>query len=140
MGARGPAPKRASERRRRNKESKPTLATTELPKAERPEPDGDWHTIASGWFVSLGESGQSEFYEASDWAFACLVAENMSRDLKEPGPISGANLSAYNKAMADLMVTEANRRRAGIELERAPEFEQPAGVTALAEYKKKLAS
>lgn len=154
MGARGPAPKRAAERRRRNKGSKPESVEA-AGKVEQPEPVDDWHPIAAGWYTSLAESGQAQFYEPSDWALAQILAESMSRDLKpqivavnpetnEPTfakkPLNGSSLGAYLKGMTNLMVSEGDRRRAQLEIERGEVTpEQPAGVTALADYKKSLA-
>lgn len=31
-----------------------------------PEADDDWHQIAAHWYEALRESGQAQFYEASD--------------------------------------------------------------------------
>jgi len=134
MGTRGPVPKRTDQRRRNNK---PDIPITELPGAASvPVPDADqaWHPIARSWFESLAVSGQAKFYEPSDWAVAVLIAESMSRDL-EPQvvgiaektgeiayatiPLKGASLSAYLRAMSVLMVTEGDRRRLSLELNRA---------------------
>jgi hypothetical protein len=156
MGSRGPTPKRSTERRRRNKDSKPTKGEA-APRVVVPKPDKSWHPIAKRWYQSLAKSGQSEFYEPSDWAMAQIVAESISRDLEEQVvavpektgepvyakvPMKGASLSAYLKAMNALMVSEGDRRRAGVELERAgaaSEPEAPAGVVALDEYRRELA-
>lgn len=122
--------------------------------SKQPAPDKDWHPIALRWYTSLAGSGQSEFYEESDWALAQLVAESISRDLNpqvvgvtdegevimERIPIKGASLSAYLKSMTALMVSEGDRRRAGIELKRVapePEVEDPK-VTSIDKYKAKL--
>jgi hypothetical protein len=148
-------PKRSEERRRRNKpKSKP--AKLKVPGAVKPpKPDKNWHPVAKRWFESLAKSAQSEFYEPSDWAMATVLAESMSRDLEEQVvavpektgepvfakvPMKGASLSAYLKGMAALMVSEGERRRAGVELERGKveEPETPAGVTALSDYRKVL--
>jgi hypothetical protein len=97
-----------------------------------PDGDSDWHPVALRWFESLAGSGQSVFYEPSDWATAYLIAESMSVELKpqpvvdkETGnvewvrfPPKGASLAAWLKAMSSLMVTEGDRRRARLELER----------------------
>ena len=40
------------------------------------------HPAARRWFESLAESGQSAFYEPSDWATAYVLAETMSRELR----------------------------------------------------------
>lgn len=123
--------------------------------ASMPDPDPDWHPIAANWYRSLGESGQSAFYQASDWALATVVAESMSRELSPrvvgrtgdgeaivgTPPIPGASLAAYLKAMSALMVSEGERRRAGLELQVAAEAskaEETAGVAVLDEYRAKL--
>lgn len=126
--------------------------------AKMPPPDGGWHRIAKAWYLSLGKSGQSEFYEASDWALAQLTAESISRDLKpqivgrikETGdpiwaevPMKGASLSAYLSSMTALMVSEGDRRRAGIELKRigpeASEPEEPSNVTSMERFRARAA-
>lgn len=157
MGARGPAPKRAAERRRRNKDSAPESVDVAGP-VEQPEPMEDWHPVAKGWYLSLADSGQAQFYEPSDWALAQVLAESMSREFKpqvvgvtvrDDGsrdpiwadvPIKGASLSAYLKGMTNLMVSEGDRRRAQLEIERGVvEAELPADVTAISDYRKSLA-
>lgn len=99
-----------------------------------PSAKRSWHPTAKKWYEALTTSGQAQFYEPSDWATAYLVAENMSRDLRprvvgvtKEGqavtasvPITGASLAAYLKAMSSLCVTEGDRRRARMELERTP--------------------
>jgi hypothetical protein len=160
MGSRGPAPKRSDQRRRRNttSESGESLEVTKAPAGSSappaaPDPDESWHPTALLWYRSLAESGQSYFYEPSDWAAAYVVAESMSRDLKpqvvhvdEAGevtyatvPIKGANLAAYLKAMSSLLVTEADRRRVRIELQRgAADDDEDAAVVALDDYQRRL--
>lgn len=135
----GPVPKRESQRRRRKPEA-------EVEKAEgarrvrAPRADPKWHPVARAWFNALGRSGQARFYEPSDWALAVVMAESMSRDLSpqfvgfeqgtdEEGhefskaslqalPMKGASLAAYLKGMSNLLVTEGDRRRLRLELER----------------------
>jgi hypothetical protein len=132
MGNRGPVPKRTSERRRTNEPEIPVVTALGAAKVPIPRADGSWHPVALAWYKSLAKSGQASYYEPSDWATAFLIAESMSRDLspqvvgftdsgkilKESIPLKGASLSAYLKAMGSLMVTEGDRRRAMLELER----------------------
>lgn len=135
----GPPPKRDSQRRRANPPAGGPADTA--PGADVvpvPKPNAKWHPIAKRWFVALSNSGQSAFYEPSDWAAAELVAESMSRDLrpqvvgvtltgiavKEPIPLKGASLAGYLKAFSALLVTEGDRRRARIELERPKPTEE----------------
>jgi hypothetical protein len=140
MGTTGPAPKRDAERRRRNAKTVPTTTVVidDLIKepVEIPEADPSWHATARHWYDSLQRSGQAVFYEPSDWATALVLAETLSRELnpqfvayvdKESGetiaewvtmPIKGSSLTAILKGMTALMVTEGDRRRLSIELER----------------------
>jgi hypothetical protein len=140
VGSRGPVPKRSDQRRRRNEPEVPIDQAPGAPEVMVPDVDETWHPIAQNWYTSLAASGQSSFYEPSDWATAYLIAESMSRDLSpqavgiiENGPrageviydvtpVKGANLNAYLKAFGNLLVTEGDRRRASVELQRpAPE-------------------
>jgi hypothetical protein len=156
MGERGPAGKRPEEKRRRNKDGGVQTEGKATANVKAPPAKKDWHAIAKAWYKSLKDSGQSEFYEPSDWAMAQIVAESISRDLEpqvvavpestgvpvfETVPMKGASLSAYLKAMAALMVSEGDRRRAGIALERAGanaggEAQEQAGVVQMEQYRK----
>lgn len=144
MGAHGPIPKRSEERRRRNKGDGVELAQApsgpppDLP--HLPEPDGNWHDIATDWYLSLRESGQAAFYQPSDWAVARYAAELMSRvlDCSDRGP-NGQLVAALNSVMSSLLTTEGDRRRARIELERKqPAQKAPASVTAIADYQSRI--
>ena len=133
----GPVPKRSEERRRRNKDGfeveKVNLAELIAEDVEIPIAPDNWDPIARMWFESLKSSGQAIFYEPSDWMTAYLIAESISRDLGEQVvgftptgevlrdviPMKGASLNAYLKGMSALMVTEGDRRKLRIELERA---------------------
>jgi hypothetical protein len=157
MGTRGPAPKRESQRRRRNKPATEVEHAEAAPveAAAAPPPDPDWHPVAVRWYESLGKSGQSRFYEPSDWATAYVIAESMSREFSEhrvalagtvetlyEAPRPGV-LSAWLKAMTQLLVTEADRRRAALELDRPKPPATPNGgadnVTPLDPWRQRLA-
>lgn len=139
MGARGPVPKRSTERRRRNKESKVETAPAVVADVAIPKANTRWHPIARDWFTSLSESGQSQFYEPSDWQAARYVAEAMSRNLKQTTRFSAVMFAAVWSAMGDLLSTEAARRRVRMEIERGAVDEAPAGVTAISDYRRRLA-
>lgn len=148
-GRGGPPPKRSTQRRRTNKPTTPITEAPGAPEVPIPAADERWHPIARRWYESLARSGQSAFYEPSDWATAVIIAESISRDLNplplidvegravldEDGkpvtrrlPLRGASLSAYLRAMASLLTTEAERRRARMELQR-PSAASPAPAT-----------
>jgi hypothetical protein len=167
--SRGPVPKRESQRRRQNEPETPVDKAEGAAEVEVPTANPKWHPIAKRWFGSLARSGQSAFYEPSDWATAELIAESMSRDLKpqvvgvsekvetdpETGisltkaepvmatiPLKGASLAAYLKAFSVLLVAEGDRRRARLELQRpSPGGEEEIpDVSELAGYRERLRS
>lgn len=156
MGDRGPVPKRTDQVRRRNVPETPVDTAPASLDVDVPEADENWHAIARQWYISLAASGQSIFYEPSDWATAYLIAESISRDLnpqfvavteqgevvKEKIPMKGASLAAYLRAMSVLLATEGDRRRSRLELQRASEtdVDEAAAVTALDDYRARLES
>lgn len=136
----GPIPKREDERRRRNKPEPgdEVKRAHGAPVVPVPEPDEGWHPIAWDWYRSLAESGQSRFYEPSDWHFARYVAEAMSRNLFGGFKMSAQMFGAVMSGMTELLTTEGSRRRARVELERDAPTED-ASVLAIAEYRQELA-
>lgn len=154
MGERGPVPKRASQRRRRNKDSEPETVEAPVMPVGAPPVKKSWHPVARQWYEALASSGQATFYEASDWATAYLIAEAIDRELKpqvvgttDQGkvikaslPPKGASLSAWLKAMSSLLVTEGDRRRVQLEVERrkASSSEEAADVSDFARYRARL--
>jgi hypothetical protein len=112
-----PVPKRSDQRRRRN--AVEGLTTGAARPCVRPEPEEGWHEMARAWYVALGESGQSDYYQASDWAQARVWAELLSRQLASGRP-SAQMLAAWDAASVRLLVTEGDRRRLRLELERLP--------------------
>jgi hypothetical protein len=111
----------------------PSGAPVDLP--DLPEPDPNWHDIATDWYLSLRESGQAAFYEPSDWAMARYAAELMSRGLSSDRPPNGQYVAALNSVMTSLLTTEGDRRRARMELERKPAGPQLASVKPLDAYR-----
>jgi hypothetical protein len=159
----GPVPKRESQRRRRNRSDEVEKGAGAR-KVRAPRANPKWHPVARAWFNSLGRSGQSRFYEPSDWALAVLMAESISRDLApqfvgfEEGtdgdgnafvkpclqalPMKGAALAAYLKGMSNLLVTEGDRRRLRLELERPGPAEVQAvdpKIARMSEYASRFA-
>ena len=120
----GPIPKRSDLRRRTNKDSLEGLEKVnveDLGVVYQPEADEKWHPLAKDLWRSMGESGQSRWYEPTDWAYAAVVMDDLSHYLRTKSR-SGMKLSALLTAMGPLLLTEGERRRARLELERnAPE-------------------
>ena len=88
-------------------------------------------------------SGQKDFYQNSDWAFAYSLCEDLSV-YKSSGQYVGRGgrsaqmLQTIYAAMTNLLVTEADRRRVRIELEPPSPEETPAAVLAIADYREAL--
>ena len=47
------------------------------------QPKSDWDKAVKDLFVSFAESGQVDFWQESDWAFAYLVCEDLSEYRKQ---------------------------------------------------------
>lgn len=119
VGSRGPVGKRSEDRVRRNKSAGVlTVVDMPVPACVPPEPDEGWCLAARRIWDSLVLSGQSRFYEPSDWAYAQFVMGEMTRYV-ENGQQIGDRLSAIDSMLVRLLLTEADRRRAGLELSRA---------------------
>lgn len=107
----------------------------------------------------MAKSGQSAYYEASDWATAWGVAEGLSREYNPKpvligrgrdahveiieAPVSPTMFTALLRAMSSLCVMEGDRRRAGIELQPiAPpdqsEDDKTSDVTDLTDRRNRL--
>jgi len=137
MGSRGPVGKRAAERMgHRTKAEKAQTDTVEIVgEVEVPEPDPGWHPVAADWYKSLAESGQSRFFEPSDWRAAFYVAEVMTKNLTA-SRFSSELFKGVWAAMNDLLSTEGSRRRVRLEIERQGE---PGEVMDLGEIRRRLA-
>lgn len=149
MGARGPVPDRdenlARPRSRKGTEHQDATRGTAFPVVV-PEADPDWHPIARMLWDSLGKSGQSQFYQQSDWAFAYSLCEDVSvykspmvaRDGTEYIKRSGQMLQTIYSAMSNLLVTEADRRRVSIQLAAPEVAENDEAEAVVTEYKAAL--
>lgn len=74
--------KRSEDRIRRNADYTPVTKGEAGKHTAAPfEPNESWHPIAMMTWESLENSGQSAFYEESDWATAYFLCEAMSREL-----------------------------------------------------------
>lgn len=148
----GPTRKRDEERVRRNEPEVTTTVVDLAKlsgEVSALESDPNWHSVARLVFDSLHESAQVVFWEPTDWAVAYLLCTNLDRELKpqfigmretrvvgedektinydsQPEyavvPMKGAALSAYLKGFTNLLMTEVDRRRAGIEISRTAQL------------------
>lgn len=108
----------------------------ELRPTKAPNVKSDWHPNAKAWFKSLKNSGQSDYFQDSDWAMAVLCADYLTKWYEKPRAMDMQNILTM---MAKLGTTEADRRQLlRIELEMPAEDEKPAALVAIEGYKKDL--
>jgi len=134
----GPPPKRSSQRRRRNKTA-PTTKAIAAREVLGPKLTGRHSAAARRFWEALRRSGQAQFFEPSDWAAAELVVAAIDTFIKKP---SAMMLASINSAMSNLLVTEGDRRRVRLELER-PDETQPDDASEIAkldEYRRRIRS
>lgn len=119
----GPVPMRSEERVRRNKDNTPV---------DRFDVDGDveiptaffFNKVINNLWLSLKQSVNVRYFEPSDWQYAILAFtlwdEELGHDaegnsLRNPGPTM---LMALDAMLSKLLITEGERRRLRIEVDR----------------------
>lgn len=118
FGERGPVRKRSDQRVRRNKDEVATeklgvIGVVPVP----PLGFSDPHPLVSDLYKSLRDSGQSRYYEPSDWQYARLALHFADQLLKSSRP-SAQLLVTVNQMLSSLLVSEGDRRRVRLEIER----------------------
>ena len=130
-----PAPKRSEQRRRTNKvpglERGAAGVAPKIPPVRK-----EWHPAAKAWYQSLKVSGQSQWYEQSDWAQAWIGAELIS-DVLLSEKRSPTMVHQWLAMASELMVTEGSRRRLHVELERL-KLEKNKPVLEIADYRERF--
>ena len=143
----GPVPMRSEQLAEERRPGRGGSATKgEMRPTIVPRPDPLWHPIARMLWDGLVSSGQSDFYQQSDWAFAYSLCEDLSmykkptiaKDGTEYHKRSGQMLQTIYSAMERLLVTEGDRRRARIELQKPVPEGPSASVSAIDDYKQRL--
>ena len=84
-------------------------------------------------------SGQTRFYEPSDWAVAYLLCETVT-EFQRSKMKNGQMLASIQSLMSDLLMTEGSRRRVGIELDRktADEVERDENIVVMSKWREKM--
>lgn len=140
MGSRGPAPKRSTERHGHRAKADSPEQVEQAGEVSRPEPADHWHSTARNWFDSLAESGQSRFYEPSDWQQAHFCAELMHQALVDE-KVNAQLVAQIRGMMTDLLSSESARRRVSMEIVRLNEPAQPrvgGNVSSMADRRKRV--
>jgi hypothetical protein len=138
MARNGPIPKRAEDRKRRNVPIHGLVTVPGAVEVVMPDADPAWHPIATELWAALALSGQSKFYEPSDWALAFSLMDDLS-EYKMQSRRSAHMLSSIYAQMSSLLVAEGDRRRVGIELARTSKDElDDAGVIEMKRWRQQL--
>jgi hypothetical protein len=141
LGTRGPVPKRSEDRHgHRSKEEREATTTVHLAgEVKAPPMNGQWHPIAKRLWRSMKESGQARFYEPSDWAIAYSLMDDLSH-YKKAAKRSGQMLATIMAALSSLLLTEGDRRRLALELNRVNPAEgaDAEKVVVMDKWKQKL--
>lgn len=142
MGQRGPVPNRSDDlaRPRERKGGDNTAVTKGSSRpATIPQANEGWHPIALMLWNSTLESGQTDFYESSDYAFLYSVCEDLSYYKNAPnGKRSGQMLVAIYGAFERLLLTEGDRRRVRLELQGEDTGPDEAVAQVMGDYEKRL--
>jgi hypothetical protein len=97
----------------------------------------DPHPLVRDLYRSLKNSAQSRFYEPSDWAYARLTLLFVDDLLKQPKK-SSMMLASVDSMLRTLLLTEGERRRVHLEVDRNTSGEL-AAVTDIADvYRERL--
>ena len=134
----GPAPKRDAERVRSNEPASGAarhgaLRPVSIPNADRK----NWHARALSWYESLKTSGQSDYFQDSDWAMAKIICDYLTLWYERPRAMDMANIETM---MSKLGTTEGARRQIlRVELDAPVVEDKSASLIAIDGYKDLLA-
>lgn len=118
MGQHGPIPNRSDQRVRRNTPDSPVDTITAIgPVSIPPLGIPDCHPLVSDLYESMKKSAQTRYYEESDWAYARVTLHFLNKLVWSSKP-SSQMLASINSMLTSLLLTEGDRRRVRIEVER----------------------
>uniref|UniRef100_UPI001E5262E4 phage terminase small subunit n=1 Tax=Mycobacteroides abscessus TaxID=36809 RepID=UPI001E5262E4 len=108
------------------------------------------HPFVVEFYESIRQSAQSNYYEPSDWQFARLTMYALNEELNavyqsgdnkgKKKPLGVMKLQVINQMMSTLLLTEGDRRRVRMEIERnaAPTAEGGKVLTMADHFKQAL--
>lgn len=142
MGTRGPIPNRSEDLarpRERNGVARNQGEITQgaMKEVQVPNAPRDWHPIARRLWESAKTSGQSDFYQNSDWAMLYSICDDLS-EYKKAGKRSSMMATVIYSALSSLLITEGDRRRARVELMAPTPDTKPAELYAIEAYRNDL--
>jgi len=103
-----------------------------------PEASPRWRPTVQSWFRALSLSGQSEFFEASDWATAVAAAEGYDIFLRT---YNASVYAQFLRLSERLGCTFVDRARARIELDdpgEVTDFDEEAADAVVLDWQRKF--
>lgn len=86
--------------------------------------DGRTHQLVKDMYESIKQSAAVKYYEPTDWQMARLALYTLNQELiaaeNNGKPVGAMKLTAINQMLSALLLTEGDRRRVRLEVERAP--------------------
>lgn len=135
-----PAPKKRSEERtgHRTKAELEQVSKGQMQPVKWPRARKDWSYSVKEMYNSVKDSGTSYWYQQSDVTRLRFLCDEIER-YKQAGKQSAMMYTALISEMSNLMFSEADRRKANIELQHpASTAEEDAQVAHIADYQREL--
>jgi len=83
---------------------------------------GVTHALVSEMYESIQQSAAVKYYEPTDWQFARMTLYMLNQELvsaqNNGKPVGAMKLTAINQMLSALLLTEGDRRRVRLEIER----------------------
>ena len=137
----GPAPKPAAQRRRYNKPVSYGAAEAAVAgdAAVQPRLGFTAHKLVRDMWRALATSVEGQFYSAADWERARWELFYANGLLTGERPLTAPAWSIVQRGLSELLVSPADKRRAGIALQKAGvDADEVAAVSMLDRYRQSL--
>lgn len=116
----------------------PTVSQGQMQPTRWPRARKDWSYSVKEMYNSVKDSGTSYWYQQSDVTRLRFLCDEIER-YKQAGKQSAMMYTALISEMSNLMFSEADRRKANIELQHpADNAEEDAQVAHIDNYRKDL--
>lgn len=132
---RGPVPERTDQTVRHSEpvDKVEVFGEVEVPELNLDNP----HPLVVDLYESMKESAQARYYEPSDWQYARLTFHELNKMLYAE-KTSAMLLTAINQMLTALILTEGDRRRVRIEVERKQGKPEGVVIDAAKQFKQWL--
>lgn len=134
-----PPPKRDAERARSNEPASGAARHGEMKPVSIPNADRrHWHPRAVSLYESLKSSGQADYFQNSDWAYAKVICDYLTQCYSRG--FKAMDMANINAMVGRLGVTEGDRRQIlRVELDAPQVEEKSAAEQAIDAYANVLA-